>query len=216
MFTGLVLETGKVLDIIEGQNNYSITVLGNKILKDVSLGDSISTNGVCLTVTDYTQDNFTVDVMPKTLSVTSLNSISPGSIVNLEPALTLSSPLGGHLVSGHIDTIGYINAITMNNNAYLIDLDIKAMDPLLVTPKGSITIDGISLTIAELYENGLQVSIIPHTYTSTNLNEKSIGSIVNIEYDIIGKYIKRHVKHSEDINDSSNINMNFLAENNFL
>lgn len=216
MFTGLITELGTLLDISSGDSNYSLMIEADKILDGIQLGDSIATNGVCLTVTSFDKNKFTVDIMPKTLELSSLSELNIGSKLNLENALTLSTKLGGHIVSGHIDTIGVVKTIEKKSNAILITIEPKNHDNTLVIPQGSITIDGISLTIATLDDSTITVSIIPHTLSETNLQYKNIGDVVNIEYDIIGKYLKRYVNYSTKSDNSSNIDMNFLSQNNFL
>jgi riboflavin synthase len=216
LFTGLITEVGTLIDIEGSGDCYALKIKADEILKDINIGDSVSTNGICLTVTYYDRDSFKVDVMPKTLELTSLKALKQGSPLNLEPALTLNTRLGGHLVSGHVDTIGTIRGIERNHNAILISIYINNLDERLVIPQGSVTIDGISLTIAELTNDTITVSIIPHTLDNTNLYSKGIGDTVNIEYDIIGKYISRHMMGIKPTENESNIDYSFLEKNNFL
>ena len=215
MFTGLIEEVGSLISKEITRDKASLKISSHTILDKIKLGDSISTNGVCLTVTDYSDSYFIVDVMPKTLQLSNLGSLNQGDYLNLEPALTLSTRLGGHMVSGHIDTTATIINISPLSNAILITLEILNHDTFLVIPRGSISIDGISLTIAELDKSRVTVSIIPHTYRSTNLCHKGIGDIVNIEYDLIGKYIKNHMIIGSD-DTSKDITMDFLKDNNFI
>lgn len=187
MFTGIIEEVGRVRQIGGGV----LSIDAQRVLEDVQLGDSICVNGICLTVTSFDARHFTADVMPETIRRTSLAELKKGSPVNLERALTLSSRLGGHIVSGHIDGTGEVLSLKQEGNAVL--LQIAADDALLrgIVEKGSVALDGISLTVAAVGAQDFTVSLIPHTLQSTNLHTKKKGSRVNIETDIIGKYVER-------------------------
>ncbi len=187
MFTGIIEEVG-TLDRLAGGE---IAIRAAKVLEDVALGDSIAVNGICLTVTHFDAAHFTADVMPETVRRTSLAELRHGSRVNLERALTLRSRLGGHIVSGHIDGVGTIAAMQEEGNAIL--LTVRARDDLLryIVEKGSVALDGISLTVARAGAAEFTVSLIPHTREITNLREKRIGSRLNIETDILGKYVEK-------------------------
>ncbi len=214
MFTGIVEEVGEVIRIGNGQ-----LVLGaGKVLEDVHLGDSIAVNGICLTVTDFSGGHFTADVMPETLRRTSLQELTKGSPVNLERALTLSSRLGGHIVSGHIDGVGRIVSFREEGNAIL--MKVAAERELLrhIVEKGSVALDGISLTVAEVTGKDFTVSLIPHTRESTNLGSKRAGSPVNIETDVIGKYVEKLLAGAESSGSGakrSTISREFLLSNGF-
>ena len=187
MFTGIIEEVGALERLAGGE----IAICAKKVLEDVALGDSIAVNGICLTVTRFDAAHFTADVMPETIRRTSLAELRRGSRVNLERALTLKSRLGGHIVSGHIDGAGTIAAMKEEGNAVL--LTVRASDSVLryVVEKGSVALDGISLTVASVSAADFTVSLIPHTREITNLREKSVGSRLNIETDILGKYVEK-------------------------
>ena len=187
MFTGIIEEVGTLERLASGE----IAIRAAKVLEDVALGDSIAVNGICLTVTHFDAAHFTADVMPETVRRTSLADLRHGSRVNLERALTLQSRLGGHIVSGHIDGVGTIAAMQEEGNAIL--LTVRARDDLLryIVEKGSVALDGISLTVARAGAAEFTVSLIPHTREITNLREKRIGSRLNIETDILGKYVEK-------------------------
>ena len=187
MFTGIIEEVGRVRQIGGGV----LSIDAQRVLEDVQLGDSICVNGICLTVTSFDARHFTADVMPETIRRTSLAELKKGSPVNLERALTLASRLGGHIVSGHIDGTGEVLSLKQEGNAVL--LNIQATSALLryIVEKGSVAIDGISLTVAAVGDSDFTVSLIPHTLQSTNLHTKKKGSHVSIETDIVGKYIER-------------------------
>lgn len=189
MFTGIIEEVGTVSSIRHGAHSCILTISAHTILDDVHIGDSIATNGVCLTVTQFGTDTFSADVMHETLNRSSLATLRAGSRVNLERALPADGRFGGHIVSGHIDGTGTITRIQTDDNA--VWYTIQTTDELLrfIVEKGSITIDGISLTVARTDASSFSVSIIPHTRAQTNLAEKRKGDIVNLETDIIGKYV---------------------------
>lgn len=213
MFTGIIEEVGTVQTVQHAGNNSFIKVKAEKILEDVHIGDSIAVNGVCLTVTSYDNGIFRADVMNETLSRSSLGSLKNGSPVNLERAMSANGRFGGHIVSGHIDGTGTISAIKNDGIAiwYTINTVPKIMHYII--EKGSIAIDGISLTVAKVSENDFSVSIIPHTAQQTILSYKKVGDIVNLENDIVGKYIEKFTRPEKNKN---NISMNFLSENGFI
>ena len=208
IFTGIVEEIGEVKNIARGSESISLTIKAKKVLSDVKLGDSIATNGVCLTVTDFKKDEFTVDVMPETMRKSSLKEINIGSKVNLERALKANDRLGGHIVSGHIDGVGKIIKRRREDNAII--LMIKPPQKLLkyIVDKGSIAIDGISLTIAEVKRQGFTISLIPHTSEVTILSNKTVGGLVNLEVDVIGKYVENLLQYEVDYKQNNN-NENF-------
>ncbi|MCL1924075.1 MAG: riboflavin synthase [Defluviitaleaceae bacterium] len=191
MFTGIIEEVGKVINVTTGRESAVLEISGNIIFSDMKLGDSISTNGVCLTVTSFTKSSFKADVMHTTLKASTLGELSVGSLVNLERAMQANSRFGGHIVSGHVDGISTIKSITPIGNS-LVYTFIANMEFLkYMVPKGSIAIDGISLTISDIAENSFSVSIIPHTAKETVLANKKPNDKVNIELDILGKYVGR-------------------------
>ena len=191
IFTGIIEELGVVKSIAINGASGCITIKAKKVLEGTQLGDSIAVNGTCLTVTSINSDGFSADVMAETVKRTSLSQVGKGDLVNLERAMILNGRFGGHIVSGHIDGTGTITKYTKEENA--IWVTIKAPDEILdlIVEKGSICIDGISLTVATVSDQDFQVSIIPHTAKETTLIHKKVGSLVNLENDIVGKYIKK-------------------------
>ena len=198
MFTGIIEELGKINRIIKGSKSEVLEIEANYIMDDVKIGDSIAVNGVCLTVTEILSKGFKADVMAETMRKSSLGSLKVNSIVNLERAMSVSSRFGGHIVSGHIDGTGTITSIVREDNAvwFTICADKSIID--FIVMKGSIAVDGISLTVADLNKNSFKVSIIPHTLDKTVLGVKKKGDIVNLENDIIGKYIHRFLTNEEN------------------
>lgn len=191
MFTGIVEEVGRVQSIRREPANAVLTIAASKVLEDVHLGDSIAVCGVCLTVTSFTSSAFTADVMHETLNRSSLGALKPGSPVNLERAIPANGRFGGHIVSGHIDGTGRITRIRPDGNA--IWYTVSASPSLLryIVEKGSIAIDGISLTVAQVTGRDFSVSIIPHTQGQTTLSARRVGDTVNLETDCIGKYVEK-------------------------
>ena len=215
MFTGIVEELGKIKEIKYGSKSISLTIEAEEILEALKLGDSIATNGVCLTVTEFTENEFKVDVMPETMRNSSLAELKIGEFVNLERALRLSDRLGGHIVSGHIDGVGVIRSKRREDNAIVVT--IKPPEELLkyIINKGSVTIDGVSLTVALLEADTFDISLIPHTRQVTILGNKDVSTKVNLEVDIIGKYVERMMGFG-DGDEPSSIDMDFLQEKGFL
>ncbi|SHI67349.1 riboflavin synthase alpha chain [Geosporobacter subterraneus DSM 17957] len=216
MFTGLVEEIGTIQSILKGTKSAKIVIQAKKILEKVQLGDSIAVNGVCLTVTDFTSHSFAVDVMAETIGRTNLGDLTAGSKVNLERALRLGDRLGGHLVSGHIDGLGIIRDFKQEDNAVWVSISAPPEILKYIIEKGSIAIDGISLTVAYVDERVFKVSIIPHTKDVTTLLKKSPGDAVNLECDMIGKYIERFLNFKESPTPKTGVDMDFLRENGFL
>lgn len=216
MFTGIVEEVGKIKTISMGSSSAVLTISASKVLENTKLGDSIAVNGVCLTVTNLGTDYFTADVMAETIRRSSLGTLSNGSPVNLERAMAADGRFGGHIVSGHVDSMGTISNIKPEDNAiwYTIDADVKTLH--YIVEKGSITIDGISLTVAYVDKSCFKVSIIPHTRQETNLSSKGIGDKVNLECDIIGKYVEKLLTPVEETKEKkSNITEEFLKRYGF-
>ena len=217
MFTGLVEEVGVVQSLSKKDNSTVITIHCKDILDQTTkVGDSIAVNGVCLTVTSLGNDYFTADVMNETLSRSSLQSQKKGSIVNLERAMAADGRFGGHIVSGHIDGTGTIEDIVADANA--IWYTIKADEEFLkyIVEKGSIAIDGISLTVASVNEDSFKVSTIPHTREVTNLGSQKVGNTVNLECDVLGKYVERLLNFKQKPKAKKDITLSFLAENGFI
>ncbi len=215
MFTGLIEEIGTVDKAIKGMKSAKITIEAKKVLEGIKLGDSISTNGVCLTVIDFNKSSFTVDVMPETMRRSNLRSLRLGSRVNLERALKLGDRFGGHMVSGHIDGIGTIRAFDEEENATWVSIEASSHIMKYIINKGSIAVDGTSLTVAYADDKLFKVSIIPLTKEETTLLGKQIGYEVNLECDMVGKYIERLMTFNHVIEPEKSIDLNFLRENGF-
>lgn len=215
MFTGIIEELGTVKKLSQRENGARITLGASKVLEGTKLGDSIAVNGVCLTVTDLMQDGFCADVMGETLRRSSLGALQRGSVVNLERAMAADGRFGGHMVSGHIDGTGTIAKIAPEGNAvwYTIEAGSSILDGIV--EKGSIAIDGISLTVAAVTEKNFSVSIIPHTGANTTLSHKKQGDIVNLENDMIGKYVRKMLTPAKE-QPESKITEEFLGKYGFL
>ncbi len=222
MFTGIVEEIGTVVSISKGVQSSKLTLQGDVIFEDMHIGDSIAVNGVCLTVTTKTSNTFTVDVMAETLRRSSLGSLTSGGKVNMERAMAANGRFGGHIVSGHIDGTGEIESFVKEDNAVWVTIKTPAKILKYIIEKGSITIDGISLTVAYVDNHCFKVSVIPHTAANTTLLSKKPGDIVNLENDIVGKYIDKLLHFKDDSeekqnsNKESGISMDFLAQNGFM
>ncbi len=217
MFTGIVEEIGTIQGIKKGNKSSKLLIKANKVLDKTNLGDSICTNGVCLTVTNLDKNTFEADVMAETLRRSNLGDLSIGSNVNLERALSLQTRLGGHIVSGHIDGVGEVLSLVKEDNATWVS--IKASNDILkyIVEKGSIAIDGISLTVAYVDDSIFKVSIIPHTKDETTLLTKKCGETVNLECDVIGKYVEKLLgfnNKNKEIKESK-ITEDFLKNNGF-
>ena len=213
MFTGIIEELGTVGQMDRRPDSIKLTIQARKVLEGTQLGDSIAVNGVCLTVTSMTDSSFTADVMHETMRRSSLSDIKSGSKVNLERAMQVGGRLGGHIVSGHIDGVGHIARIASDGIARVITISIpKDMEPFIVE-KGSIAIDGISLTVVSVGNSQFSVSIIPHTMAHTTLIDKHPGAFVNLETDVIGKYV--HSFTTAHTGKRSGITMETLLENGF-
>lgn len=216
MFTGIIEEIGTITAVQKGAKSIRLTIKADMIFEDMKLGDSIAVNGVCLTVTDFRQNTFSADVMNETLSRSDLGRLSAGSRVNLERAMQANGRFGGHIVSGHIDGTGEIIRKEHDDNA--VWLTVTAPEEIMkyIVEKGSVTIDGVSLTVARVSDRHFAVSIIPHTGKATILLDKKPGDTVNLEIDIIGKYIERFLsaQPANDMN-KSKMTYEFLANAGF-
>lgn len=191
MFTGIIEEKGRLQRVLSGNVSGSIDIEAAKVLEGSQIGDSIAVNGVCLTVTALRPNGFTADVMPETLKRTNLGGLKKGAEVNLERAMAAGGRFGGHIVSGHVDGTGTILSLKPDGNAVWVSIKTEPAILQLIVEKGSICIDGISLTVAYVDDNEFRVSIIPHTGSETTLLKKKPGDIVNLENDIVGKYIQK-------------------------
>lgn len=218
MFTGIIEEVGQIKALKRGANSIILTVGAVTIMDDLKLGDSVATNGVCLTVTALGKDFFQADVMHETMNRSSLESLKPGSHVNLERAMPANGRFGGHMVSGHIDGTGNIVTVEKDDNAVWYTISAEQQILRYVIEKGSIAIDGISLTVAKVTDHDFSVSIIPHTLKETILAEKKVGDIVNLENDMVGKYIEKFMTHASENEkpQKGKIDMAFLAGNGFI
>lgn len=213
MFTGIIEERGILQEVQRSVNCAKITIQAKKVLEEIQLGDSIAVNGICLTVTSFTKDVFTADVMPETWRRCSISQLNNGQIVNLERAMPINGRFGGHIVSGHIDGMGKIQGIKQEENAVLYEILTEEKLLRYVVEKGSIAIDGISLTVTNVTDKSFFVSVIPHTVQNTNLKERKKGEFVNLEADCIGKYVSKFLgltKKEETITEK------FLMEHGFL
>ncbi|WP_042225059.1 riboflavin synthase [Oceanobacillus manasiensis] len=216
MFTGIIEEKGILLTKKRvSERAVTLSIKAEHILSDMRIGDSIAINGVCLTVTRFSDTSFDVDVMPETIKATSLNATQLGDSVNLERAMAANGRFGGHFVSGHVDSTAEIVHKVYQENAIYFRIKIPESYKSLLLKKGSITVDGISLTIFEVQDCTITISIIPHTAEQTTLGAKVVGDLVNIECDMLAKQVQHLLQVS--VNDSNNnLNKNFLHENGFL
>jgi len=206
MFTGIVEEVGRVSAISERD----LTIVAEKVTRNASLGDSIAVNGICLTVTNFDNKSFSVDVMTETILRTALKYLNPGDLVNLESAVTLQKPLGGHLVQGHVDDVGEIASLNRSDEATVIRITAPPRVMRYVVEKGFIAVDGISLTVSTRDDRGLAVSIVNFTWDHTRLSTLAVGDHVNLEADIIAKYVEQFTTR-----DKEPLSMAFLKEHGF-
>ena len=215
MFTGIVEEIGTIIRIVPGQNSAVLTIQAHTVLEDAKIGDSIAVNGICLTVTQLHADSFSADVMHETLNRSALSSYTSGDSVNLERAMPANGRFGGHIVAGHVDGVGKIVRIRPDDNA--IWYTVQAAPEILryVIEKGSIAVDGISLTVADVTQSDFSISAIPHTVDKTILHDRQLGDMVNLEIDLVGKYIEKLVLSGENSAAQSTLTKDFLLENGF-
>ncbi|MEW5897800.1 MAG: riboflavin synthase [Bacillota bacterium] len=215
MFTGIIEELGTLRQIVRGTASARLKIEARHVLEGTRAGDSIAVNGVCLTVTALDKNFFTADVMAETLAKTNLGQLAPGDRVNLERALRLDARLGGHLVSGHIDGVGTILRREPHDIATLLTVGAPAGVMRYIIKKGSVAIDGISLTVIDFNDSSFQVSLIPHTAALTTLGFKRPGDTVNLEADLIGKYVERLLLQREN-GCREKLSLAFLAEHGFM
>ncbi len=222
MFTGIIEEIGTVTSITNGAKSSKLVIKGDKIFEDMHIGDSIAVNGVCLTVTSKSGNTFTADVMAETLRRSSLGNLKNGSYVNLERAMAANGRFGGHIVSGHIDGTGIIENYEREDNAVWVTIKTPSKLLKYIIEKGSIAIDGISLTVAYVDDTCFKVSLIPHTGSHTTLLDKKTGDIVNLENDVVGKYVEKllNFKDNDDSKSEnkkeSSISYDFLSQHGFM
>ncbi|MFZ4452207.1 riboflavin synthase [Salibacterium aidingense] len=217
MFTGIIEEKAVVHNLQKGLETMVMALEAPGMMTDMNTGDSISVNGVCLTVTSFTDKTFTVDVMPETINATSLRTLQEGSQVNVERAMSAAGRFGGHFVSGHVDTVGTIASIQPYENAYYVAIDIPEDYLPYMVEKGSVAVDGISLTIFQVDDehHTITLSLIPHTWQETTISQKAAGDPVNIEADVLMKYTERLLKTKSDKQESG-IDEKVLKEKGFI
>ena len=216
MFTGIIEELGTVERVTRGRVSAVIAIRAEHILSDLKIGDSVAVNGVCLTATGLTGHGFTADVMHETLDRSALAGLGPGSRVNLERAMAANGRFGGHIVAGHVDGVGTIAAIEKDDNAIWFTITSPAQVLRYVVEKGSIAIDGISLTVARVETDRFAVSVIPHTAAVTLLGQRRTGDRVNLESDLVGKYVERLLRTTpEEKQQESKLTMEFLSQHGF-
>lgn len=217
MFTGIVQEKGEFLRKFKGNNKYQLEIKADKVLENVKIGDSIAVNGVCLTVVDFGKNYFRADVMPETLKATNLGDLDSGSILNLEQSLTANDFIGGHFVSGHVDSTALVKSVVSENNAKIIKMSIDSETEKFIVKKGSVALNGVSLTVMEIENEMLTISLIPETWSETNLALLTAGDRVNVETDMLGKYVYKMLSRLDDQDQSRDkISKSFLAENGFI
>ena len=210
MFTGIIEEEGYIEHITEGVKSCRLKIRADKIFDDLKIGDSVAVNGVCLTACEIRKPYFTADVMAETMRKTAIGALVKGSKVNLERAMQLGGRFGGHIVSGHIDGTGTVIDMVREDNAVLITISASHDIMEYIVMKGSVALDGISLTVANVKNDRFLVSVIPHTASQTTILGKRAGDRINIECDVIGKYVKQFTDKKQ-----SGITMDFLRENGF-
>lgn len=216
IFTGLIEEMGEIISVENGNRSLKVKVRCKKVLENAKLGDSIATNGTCLTATELGNDYFTADCMYETVKRTNLKRLKKGDKVNLEKSITLSTPLGGHLVTGDVDCEGKIVAITQEEIAKIYEIEIEHRYMKYIVEKGRVTLDGASLTVMKLTDRTFGVSLIPHTQEMITLGKKKVGDYINVETDLVGKYIERLMNFKEEPEEKSGgLTMEFLLKNGF-
>jgi riboflavin synthase len=213
MFTGIIEEIGTVKAIQHGSKSVCLTVWADKVLEDMKIGDSINTNGVCLTVVSFNKGAFSADAMPETMRRSNLGNLSAGSKVNLERAMKLNDRLGGHFVSGHCDGTGMIRKTWEEDNAVWFTITADKAMLKYIAEKGSVALDGISLTVARVDNSSFDVSVIPHTLSVTTMVNKKAGDSVNLECDLIAKYLEKVAGIGGE---KGNITLEYLAEQGFV
>jgi len=216
MFTGLIESVGKVQSLKRQGESGQLRIVSSLVEGDLQLGESIAVNGACLTVTAWDQSSFSVDISPETMNCTTLGMLRPNQQVNLERALCLADRLGGHLVSGHIDCIATVRRRYQDQNAIRFDFAVPQEVMRYLVVKGSVAVDGISLTVNRVEHDMFSVAVIPHSVEKTTLKLCREGSQVNIEIDLLGRYVERLLQGQKNPQREENLNIDFLAKNGFL
>lgn len=214
MFTGIVEEVGIIKGIKKGTDSAVLAIQAKTVLEDIHMGDSIAVNGVCLTVISFSGNEFSADVMHETLNRSALREARSGTAVNLERAMSANGRFGGHIVAGHVDGTGVVTAIEKDDNAVWFTLRAEPSILRYVVEKGSIAMDGISLTVAKVSDETFSVSLIPHTVANTALAKKRVGDTMNLETDMVGKYIEKLLQPQETPR-KSGVTREFLLQNGF-
>lgn len=216
MFTGIIQELGVLKGRLRAENSYQLLIKAKRVLNNIKKGDSIAVNGVCLTVADFAGESFTADIMPETLQASNLGNLKQGSQLNLEQAVRADGFFGGHLLSGHVDGVGQVKRLTTEKNAVIIEIMVDSELIKFMVDKGSVAVNGVSLTIMKVRQDSLMVSLIPTTRQDTNLNSLKVGQLLNIETDLIAKYVYKIMQRGESRKTGSKIDKNFLRDNGFL
>ena len=216
MFTGLIQSIGKVRSLKRQGDSAQLQISSNLANADLQLGESIAVNGACLTVTVWDNSSFTVDVSPETLKCTTLGQFRANHPVNLERAMRLSDRLGGHLVSGHIDCVATVRRRYQDQNAIRFEFEVTQEVMRYLVEKGSVAVDGISLTVNQVEKDMFSVAVIPHSLKMTTLKDCREGSQVNIETDLVGRYVERLLQSKNDLQNEQKVDLDFLAKNGFL
>lgn len=209
MFTGIIEEFGKIIRINRKSDSMKLIISCNKVIQGISIGSSISVNGACLTVVEMSKNSFEVELVSETIKRTNIGELKEGSLVNLERSLKISDRLEGHFVLGHVDGVGIINKKESKENSFIVEIKVNSELTKYIVKKGGVAVDGISLTVVDVLSNSFNVSIIPHTYKNTTLGFKNTGDKVNIEVDILAKYVEKL------FNQKNKITTEFLKEHGY-
>jgi riboflavin synthase len=217
LFTGIIQEKGNFVRKFKGSNKYQLEIKAQKVLENIKKGDSIAVNGVCLTAVDFGSDYFRADVMPETLKATNLGELQRDSVVNLEQSLRPDDFIGGHFVTGHVDSTAAVSSIKEEANAKIIELKVDQQTEKFIVDKGSVALNGVSLTVMGIEAGILKISLIPESWSETNLSLLKTGDLVNIETDMLGKYVYKMLANVEAENKTdSKLSKSFLSENGFI
>lgn len=217
MFTGIIQEKGKFVRKYKGSSKYQLEIKAQKVLENIKKGDSIAVNGVCLTAVDFGSDYFRADVMPETLKATNLGELQRDSVLNLEQSLRPDDFIGGHFVTGHVDSTAAVSSIKEESNAKIIELKVDQHTEKFIVDKGSVALNGVSLTVMGIGAGILKISLIPESWSETNLSLLKAGDLVNIETDMLGKYVYKMLANMDaESQTDRKISKSFLSENGFI